>query len=307
MESFEYTADKTGTRLDVFLSQMQPDLSRSHIQKVIEDGGALVNGKAEKSRTKLKEGDAVTFTLPDPVSVDILPEDIPLDILYEDHDVIVVNKRRGMVVHPAAGVTSGTLVNALMHHCEDLSGINGAVRPGIVHRLDKDTSGVMIAAKNDAAHIELAEQIRVKSAHRVYWAIVCGNIVEETGTIHGAIGRSPKDRQKMAVVLHNGKDATTKFKVLERYGDYTLVECRLLTGRTHQIRVHMAYIGHPVVGDPKYGPKKCPFAINGQALHSMSLTFEHPVLKKEMTYTAPVPEDMQHIIDVLRKRQGITK
>ncbi|MCR5560080.1 RluA family pseudouridine synthase [Schwartzia sp. (in: firmicutes)] len=303
MEKFEYTADKTGTRLDVFLSEMQPELSRSHIQKVIEDGGALVNGKQEKSRTKLKEGDTVTFTLPDPVSVDILPEDIPLDILYEDHDVIVVNKARGMVVHPAAGVSSGTLVNALMHHCEDLSGINGAVRPGIVHRLDKDTSGVMIAAKNDAAHIELAEQIRIKSAHRVYWAIVCGNIVEETGTIHGAIGRSPKDRQKMAVVLHNGKDATTKFRVLERYGDYTLVECRLLTGRTHQIRVHMAYIGHPVLGDPKYGPKKCPFAINGQALHSAELTFEHPVLKKEMTFKAPVPEDMQHILDVLRKRQ----
>ena len=307
MEKFEYTADKTGTRLDVFLSEMQPELSRSHIQKVIEDGGALVNGKQEKSRTKLKEGDIVTFTLPDPVSVDILPEDIPLDILYEDHDVIVVNKARGMVVHPAAGVSSGTLVNALMHHCEDLSGINGAVRPGIVHRLDKDTSGVMIAAKNDAAHVELAEQIRIKSAHRVYWAIVCGNIVEETGTIHGAIGRSPKDRQKMAVVLHNGKDATTKFKVLERYGDYTLVECRLLTGRTHQIRVHMAYIGHPVLGDPKYGPKKCPFAIKGQALHSCELTFEHPVLKKEMTFKAPVPEDMQHIIDVLRKRQANAK
>ncbi|MCR5447501.1 RluA family pseudouridine synthase [Schwartzia succinivorans] len=305
MERFEYTAETTGTRLDVFLSEKQPELSRSHIQKVIESGGALVNGKAEKSRTKLKEGDTVSFTLPDPVSVDVLPEDIPLDILYEDHDVIVVNKARGMVVHPAAGVYNGTLVNALLHHCEDLSGINGAVRPGIVHRLDKDTSGVMIAAKNDAAHVDLAEQIRVKSAHRVYLAVVCGNIAEESGTIHGAIGRSQKDRQKMAVVLHNGKDATTKFKVLERYGDYTLVECRLLTGRTHQIRVHMAFIGHPVLGDPKYGPKKCPFAIEGQALHSKSLTFEHPVSKKEMTFEAPVPEDMQRIIDSLRKRQGI--
>lgn len=307
MELFEYTAETTGTRLDVFLSEKQPELSRSHIQKIIESGGALVNGKAEKSRMKLKEGDSVSFTLPDPVSVDVLPEDIPLDILYEDHDVIVVNKARGMVVHPAAGVSSGTLVNALLHHCEDLSGINGAVRPGIVHRLDKDTSGVMIAAKNDTAHVELAEQIRVKSAHRVYWAVVCGNIAEESGTIHGAIGRSEKDRQKMAVVLHNGKDATTKFRVLERYGDYTLVECRLLTGRTHQIRVHMAFIGHPVLGDPKYGPKKCPFAIDGQALHSKSLTFEHPITKQEMTFEAPVPEDMQHIIDSLRKRQGIKK
>lgn len=305
MQLFEYIAEESGKRLDVFLSEQQPELSRSHIQKIIEDGGALVNGAPEKSRFKLREGDKVTFTLPDPVNVDILPEDIPLDILYEDHDVIVVNKARGMVVHPAAGVSGGTLVNALLHHCSDLSGINGAVRPGIVHRLDKDTSGVMIVAKNDTAHVDLAEQIRVKSAHRVYWAIVCGNIVEESGTIHGAIGRSPKDRQKMAVVRENGKDATTKFRVLERYNDYTLVECRLLTGRTHQIRVHMAYIGHPVLGDPKYGPKKCPFAIKGQALHSLSLTFDHPVSKKEMTFEAPVPEDMQHILDVLRKRQGI--
>lgn len=305
MQLFEYIAEESGKRLDVFLSEQQPELSRSHIQKIIEDGGALVNGAPEKSRFKLREGDKVTFTLLDPVNVDILPEDIPLDILYEDHDVIVVNKARGMVVHPAAGVSGGTLVNALLHHCSDLSGINGAVRPGIVHRLDKDTSGVMIVAKNDTAHVDLAEQIRVKSAHRVYWAIVCGNIVEESGTIHGAIGRSPKDRQKMAVVRENGKDATTKFRVLERYNDYTLVECRLLTGRTHQIRVHMAYIGHPVLGDPKYGPKKCPFAIKGQALHSLSLTFDHPVSKKEMTFEAPVPEDMQHILDVLRKRQGI--
>ena len=305
MQLFEYIAEESGKRLDVFLSEQQPELSRSHIQKIIADGGALVNGAPEKSRFKLREGDKVTFTLPDPVHVEILPEDIPLDILYEDHDVIVVNKARGMVVHPAAGVSGGTLVNALLHHCSDLSGINGAVRPGIVHRLDKDTSGVMIVAKNDTAHVDLAEQIRVKSAHRVYWAIVCGNIVEESGTIHGAIGRSPKDRQKMAVVRENGKDATTKFRVLERYNDYTLVECRLLTGRTHQIRVHMAYIGHPVLGDPKYGPKKCPFAIKGQALHSLSLTFDHPVSKKEMTFEAPVPEDMQHILDVLRKRQGI--
>ena len=205
-----------------------------------------------------------------------------------------------------SGLRAGTLVGALAFHFQNnLSQVRGSARPGIVHRLDKDTSGVMIAAKNDAAHVDLAEQIRVKSAHRVYWAVVCGNIAEESGTIHGAIGRSQKDRQKMAVVLHNGKDATTKFKVLERYGDYTLVECRLLTGRTHQIRVHMAFIGHPVLGDPKYGPKKCPFAIEGQALHSKSLTFEHPVSKKEMTFEAPVPEDMQRIIDSLRKRQGI--
>ncbi|MBQ8698886.1 MAG: RluA family pseudouridine synthase, partial [Schwartzia sp.] len=201
---------------------------------------------------------------------------------------------------PAAGVSHGTLVNALLAHCSDLSGVNGALRPGIVHRLDKDTSGVMIAAKNDAAHHSLAEQIQVKTASRVYWAIVTGNITESEGVIHGAIGRSPKDRQKMAVVRENGKDATTKFRVLERFGTYTLVECRLLTGRTHQIRVHMAYIGHPVAGDPKYGTKKCPFAIDGQALHSKTLTFTHLRTGEQLTFEAPLPEDMAAILHELR-------
>lgn len=299
-EGSSFVVDKAGERLDIFLTQCRLGLSRSHIQKIITGGGALVNGRPQKSRYILQAGDRVEFMPPAPVSADVLPEDLPLDILYEDHDVVVLNKARGMVVHPAAGNAGGTLVNALLAHCGDLSGINGAVRPGIVHRLDKDTSGVMIAAKNDQAHIELAEQIRAKTARRVYLALVEGNIEEAEGVIHGAIGRSPKDRQKMAVVRQNGKEATTQFRVKERFGAYTLLECRLLTGRTHQIRVHMAYIGHPVVGDPKYGRGKSPFAIAGQALHSASLTFRHPGTGEEMTFIAPLPPDMRAILEILR-------
>lgn len=299
----EFTADRDGERLDVFLARMDETLSRSRVQRLIADGHVTVNGKTPKASQRLSEGATVAVEMPEPEATDILPEQIPLDILYEDEDVIVVNKARGMVVHPAAGVSRGTLVNALLAHCKDLSGINGALRPGIVHRLDKDTSGVMIAAKNDAAHRSLAEQIQQKTAKRVYWAILTGNIAEEEGVIHGAIGRNPKDRQKMAVVRENGKDATTKFRVLERFGTYTLVECRLMTGRTHQIRVHMAYIGHPVVGDPKYGAKKCPFSIEGQALHSKTLMFTHPRTGERMEFEAPLPEDMQMILDDLRGKK----
>ena len=299
----EFTADRDGERLDVFLARMDETLSRSRVQRLIADGHVMVDGKTPKASQRLSEGATVAVEMPEPEAADILPEQIPLDILYEDEDVIVVNKARGMVVHPAAGVSRGTLVNALLAHCKDLSGINGALRPGIVHRLDKDTSGVMIAAKNDAAHRSLAEQIQQKTAKRVYWAILTGNIAEEEGVIHGAIGRNPKDRQKMAVVRENGKDATTKFRVLERFGAYTLVECRLMTGRTHQIRVHMAYIGHPVVGDPKYGAKKCPFSIEGQALHSKTLMFTHPRTEERMEFEAPLPEDMQMILDDLRGKK----
>ena len=299
----EFTADRDGERLDVFLARMDETLSRSRVQRLIADGHVMVDGKTPKASQRLSEGATVAVEMPEPEATDILPEKIPLDILYEDEDVIVVNKARGMVVHPAAGVSRGTLVNALLAHCKDLSGINGALRPGIVHRLDKDTSGVMIAAKNDAAHRSLAEQIQQKTAKRVYWAILTGNIAEEEGVIHGAIGRNPKDRQKMAVVRENGKDATTKFRVLERFGAYTLVECRLMTGRTHQIRVHMAYIGHPVVGDPKYGAKKCPFSIEGQALHSKTLMFTHPRTGERMEFEAPLPEDMQMILDDLRGKK----
>lgn len=302
----EFSAERDGERLDVFLARMaiQGDpLSRSRIQKLITDGNVTVDGKPAKASLRLAAGAVVAVELPELEATDIAPENIPLDILYEDEDVIVVNKARGMVVHPAAGVSSGTLVNALLAHCKDLSGINGALRPGIVHRLDKDTSGVMIAAKNDTAHRSLAEQIQEKTAKRVYWAILTGNIREEEGVIHGAIGRNPKDRQKMAVVRENGKDATTNFRVLERFGAYTLAECRLMTGRTHQIRVHMAYIGHPVLGDPKYGAKKCPFSIEGQALHSKTLMFTHPRTGEKMEFEAPLPEDMQIILDELRGKK----
>ena len=305
MEPVVFTAEEKGQRLDVFVVERFPELSRSHVQKLIEQGNVLVDGSVRKANYKLRGGEAVQVTVPQAEPISVEPEDIPLDILYEDKDIIVVNKARGMVVHPASGVYSGTLVNALLYHCQDLSGINGEIRPGIVHRLDKDTSGVMVCAKNDTAHLDLAEQIRTKTAHRTYWAIVHGNIKEEAGIIKGDIGRHPTDRKKMAIVRENGKPAVTHFKVLERFGEYTLVECQLETGRTHQIRVHMTSIGHPLVNDPKYGPKKSsPFAINGQALHSLQLTLTHPVTKEEMTFTAPIPTDMEKILTGLRNKRS---
>ena len=307
-ESVTYTADQAGERLDVFLVRQQPDFSRAHVQKLIREGSALVDGKMRKANYKLNDGARITLTIPEAEPVEIKAEDIPLDILYEDEDIIVVNKARGMVVHPASGVNSGTLVNALLFHCHDLSGINGEIRTGIVHRLDKDTSGVMVCAKNDKAHVDLAEQIRTKSAHRIYRAIVHGNIKEEAGIIKGDIGRHLTDRKKMAIVQENGKPAVTHFKVLERFGDYTLVECRLETGRTHQIRVHMTSIGHSLVNDPKYGPRKStPFAIEGQALHSLTLTLRHPSTGEEMRFEAPLPEDMQKILTALRDRRAKAK
>lgn len=303
-ETIIFSADKAGERLDVFLTRKWPDFSRSHIQKLITKGEVVTVGKVRKANYKLALGDEVKITLPEAVPVAIEAENILLDILYEDDDIIVVNKARGMVVHPAAGVNSGTLVNALLYHCDDLSGINGEIRPGIVHRLDKDTSGVMVCAKNDKAHVNLAEQIRTKAAHRIYLAIVNGNIKEEAGIIKGNIGRHPIERKKMAIVKENGKPAVTHFKVLERFGDFTLVECKLETGRTHQIRVHMASIGHPLVNDPKYGPKKAsPFAIKGQALHSHELTLTHPTSGEEMHFTAPLPDDMEKILLFLRDKK----
>ena len=287
-----------GERLDRFLAGRELEVSRSHIQKLIESGCVLVNGRTAKANVKLREGDAVETELPEAQELEILPEAIPLDILYEDSDVIVINKARGMVVHPAAGAADGTLVNALLHHCEDLSGINGVIRPGIVHRLDKDTSGVMVAAKNDRAHVDLAEQIREKTAQRIYRAIVCGTIAEDRGEIRAPIGRHPTERKKMAVVP-GGKEARTLFRVVERFPAHTLVECRLKTGRTHQIRVHMAYIGHPLLGDPKYGRKTLEIA--GQALHSCELSFTHPRTKERMTFAAEMPEDMKAILHALRR------
>ena len=293
--------DEVKERLDVFLVNKLQNLSRSHIQKMIVDGHITVNQKQMRANYKLRKADNVEFIMPEAKEVEIIAEAIPLDVLYEDNDLIVINKKRGMVVHPATGVYTGTLVNALLAHCEDLSGINGEIRPGIVHRLDKDTSGVMVAAKNDIAHISLAKQIKEKTATRQYLAIVHGNIKEDEGIIEGAIGRDTNDRKKMAIVFENGKSATTKFKVIERFGKYTLVECNLMTGRTHQIRVHMTYIGHPIVGDTKYCSSKCPFKINGQALHSKNLKFIHPRTNKEMFFSAPLPEDMEKILKNIRR------
>ena len=293
------TADRADERLDLFLVRQLPDLSRSYTQRLITDGQVTVDGTARKANYKLRGGEEVACTMPPAEEIEICAEDIPLDILYEDADIIVVNKARGMVVHPAAGIYTGTLVNALLWHCHDLSGINGALRPGIVHRLDKDTSGVMVAAKNDMAHHYLARQIRDKDARREYRAIVHGNIVPRAGVITGDIGRHPTDRKKMAIVRENGKPATTHFEVLERFGNYTYVSCRLETGRTHQIRVHMTSIGHPLVGDPKYTAKKNPFAIVGQALHSLTLSLTHPRTGTEMTFTAPLPVDMEEILHTL--------
>lgn len=294
-----FTADRTDERLDLFLVRRLPDLSRSYAQRLIADGQVTVDGTARKANYKLRGGEEIVCTMPPAEEIEICAEDIPLDILYEDADIIVVNKARGMVVHPAAGIYTGTLVNALLWHCHDLSGINGALRPGIVHRLDKDTSGVMVAAKNDMAHHYLARQIRDKDARREYRAIVHGNIVPRAGVITGDIGRHPTDRKKMAIVRENGKPATTHFEVLERFGSYTYVSCRLETGRTHQIRVHMTSIGHPLVGDPKYTAKKNPFAIVGQALHSLTLSLTHPRTGTEMTFTAPLPADMEEILHTL--------
>ncbi len=291
-----------GIRLDVFLAAQEESLSRASTQKMIAEELITVNDIVKRANYKLKLNDQIKMTINPPQEIEVVAENIPLDILYEDSDIIVINKARGMVVHPAAGVYTGTLVNALLYHCHDeLSGINGKIRPGIVHRLDKDTSGVMVVAKNDFAHNDLALQIGSKSAIKEYVALVHGNITEEKGIINASIGRHPIDRKKMAVVTTGGKTATTVFNVLERYKNYTYVQCRLLTGRTHQIRVHMAYIGHPLVGDPKYCNSKNKFNINGQALHSQNLTITHPRTKEKMTFTAPLPVDMQNLLKYFRQ------
>lgn len=294
--------DAEGMRIDAFLAGQIADLSRSAVQRMIEAGDITVNKAAKKANYKLRAGDTIEVKYRPPQEIEVLPEDLPLDILYEDDDIIVVNKARGMVVHPAAGVNSGTLVNALLYHCRGgLSGINGKIRPGIVHRLDKDTSGVMVAAKNDFAHAGLAQQIGSKSAVKEYLALVHGRITEESGVINANIGRHPVDRKKMAVTPGSGKEAVTLFTVLERYKDCTYVQCRLMTGRTHQIRVHMAYIGHPLIGDPKYCAAKNKFSIKGQALHSYRLTLRHPRTGEEMVFTAPIPQDMQKLLNYFRQ------
>lgn len=293
-----------GTRIDIYVAE-ELDLSRSFVKQLVKEGAVQVNDKAVKPNHRLAEGDVIRVHIEVQEELKVEAEDIPLDVVYEDKDIIVINKARGMVVHPAAGNPDGTLVNALLFHCRgELSGINGVIRPGIVHRLDKDTSGVMVAAKTDEAHRGLAEQIKVHSARRTYWALVHGNIDEERGTVDAPIGRHPKDRIKMAVTFKGGREAVTHFQVLKRYGDYTLVECKLETGRTHQIRVHMAYINHPVVNDPLYGHKKDAFPIEGQALHSHCLDLTHPVTGEAMHFEAPAPEDFLACLQQAAEHRG---
>ena len=296
------TENEAGQRADVALAAML-ELTRSNMQKLLDEGRAVKGTKIIKSNYKLKLGDEIIVTLPEPQPLDVQPENIPLDIIYEDEDVVVVNKARGMVVHPAAGNYSGTLVNALLYHCKNLSGINGVIRPGIVHRLDKDTSGIMICAKNDAAHVSLSEQIQSKSAQRTYLAVVRGNIKTDSGVIETQIARDKDDRKKMAVVKEGGRNAVTEYEVMERFGKYTIVKCKLKTGRTHQIRVHMEYLGYPLVGDPKYSPMKTPFSINGQALHSLTLAFDHPRTGERMEFEAKLPEDLHKVVTRLRLGQ----
>lgn len=287
------TSEDAGKRLDVYLAETL-DISRSFAQGLIEKGQAAMAAGKVKANRRLNEGETIRVQVEMQEELTATAENIPLDIVYEDKDIIVINKARGMVVHPAAGNYHGTLVNALLYHCQgELSGINGVIRPGIVHRLDKDTSGVMVAAKTDEAHKGLAAQIKAHSAKRTYWALVHGNIVEDKGLVDAPVGRDPKDRIKMAVTFKGGREAVTHFRVLKRYGDYTWIECKLETGRTHQIRVHMAYIHHPVVNDPLYGYKKDDFPIVGQALHSHCLDLVHPITGQAMHFEAPAPADFE--------------
>lgn len=298
--TFTATKEVQGERIDKALASMQKDWSRTQIQGFLQEGLVVVNDQVIKPKYKVQEGDVIIVTPPKPEPLEIIAEDLDLDIVYEDADVLVVNKPKGMVVHPAPGHTTGTLVNGLMYHCKDLSGINGIMRPGIVHRIDKDTSGLLMVAKNDRAHESLVQQLVDKTVTRRYTALVHGHIPHDKGTIDAPIGRDSKDRQKMAVV-DNGKHAVTHFQVIDRFGvDYTLIECRLETGRTHQIRVHMNYIGYPLVGDPKYGLKKT-IDFGGQVLHAGILGFVHPTTNEYLEFEAPLPKDYQQLLDELRK------
>lgn len=298
---FEITEREEDERIDKCLALLIDSLSRSFIQKMIDAGNVKINGNAAKASYRVKSEDLLEFELPEAVEPEIEPENIPLDILYEDADVIIVNKPKGMVVHPAAGHYSGTLVNALMYHCGDgLSGINGVMRPGIVHRIDMDTTGSIIVCKNDAAHSCIAEQLKDHSVTRRYEAICYGVLKEDEGTVDRPIGRHPTERKKMAVNERNGKRAVTHYRVLKRFREYTHIECVLETGRTHQIRVHLASIGHPLLGDEMYaGSRKCPYHLNGQTLHARTLGFQHPVTGEYVEVDAPLPEYFRHLLDVL--------
>ena len=305
MDIYYFSAEDTdtGKRADKFLSDKLENISRSALQEYFSDGNVLVNGKQQGKNYRLRFNDRLEVRIPEPVVYEAVAENIPLDIVYEDSDVIIVNKPKNMVVHPAAGNYSGTLVNALLHHCKDsLSGINGVLRPGIVHRIDKNTSGLLIVAKNDTAHRKIAEQIKDHSFTREYEAVVCGNIKENEGTVNQPIGRNPNDRKKMAVTAVNSKEAVTHFKVLQRFGQYTHISVTLETGRTHQIRVHMAYINHPVAGDDVYGSDKLTSKLGGQCLHARKIGFVHPSSGEYMEFTSELPRYFSDFLTELEKK-----
>ncbi|MCX7922962.1 MAG: RluA family pseudouridine synthase [Clostridia bacterium] len=301
MEEINVIADRNDIRLDAWLPTKLDQYSRTFIQKLVNDGMVLVDDKKVKANYKLKENQKITIRIPVPEKLDVVPEKIDLEIVYEDSDIIVVNKPKGMVVHPAAGNYSGTLVNALMEYCGDsLSDINGVIRPGIVHRIDKDTTGLLVVAKNNAAHEKLSELLKTHDIKRVYIALVDGVIREDSGKVDAPIGRHPVDRKKMAVNTKNGRRAVTYFKVLERFKDATFIELKLETGRTHQIRVHMSYIGYPVVGDPIYGKKRQKFVTEGQVLHAKTLGFVHPATSEYVEFESEIPEYFNILLEQLR-------
>ena len=301
MKEMIFAAQESGERLDKFLDEMLPDFSRSYLQKLIKGQHVTVQGQIVKPNYRLRAEDEIHIEIPDEIKLDIIPEKIPLDILYEDQDLLVINKPKGMVVHPAAGHYSGTLVNALLYHCEgQLSGINGVLRPGIVHRIDRDTTGSLVVCKNDMAHRSLAEQLKEHSINRRYRAIVWGNLKENEGTVDAPIGRHPIDRKKMAINRTNGKRAVTHYRVLKRFSRFTYIECQLETGRTHQIRVHMASLGHPLLGDTVYSTAKSPYTLEGQCLHAMTLGFIHPRTGEYIECTAPLPEYFEHLLEIMK-------
>ena len=302
-DNYTFVVKNAGVRIDRFLTDNIPEITRSAVQKIIDEANVTVNGEVVSKNYKCRVGDNVDVTVPDAKPLEAVGQNIPIDIVYEYEHLLVVNKPKGMVVHPANGNPDGTLVNALLYHCGDsLSGINGVIRPGIVHRIDKDTSGLLIVAKSDKAHIGLAQQIKDHSFSRAYEAVVYGNIKEDSGTICQPIGRDTKDRKRMAVTMKNSKPATTHYEVIKRYGDFTHVRCVLETGRTHQIRVHMAYLGHPVAGDAVYGPRKVITRLNGQCLHAKHIGFVHPVTNEYLEFESDLPEYFTSFLNYLENR-----
>lgn len=305
MDKRFFVAEDNFKRTDSFLSENMEEITRSAIKKLIDEGNVLLNGKSVKAGQSIKKGDKVEITLPDPIELSVKPENIPLDVIYQDNDIAIINKPQGMVVHAGSGNATGTLVNALLFHLDSLSGINGVIRPGIVHRIDKDTSGLLVVAKNDRAHVELSKQIAEKTCHRIYYALLEGIVKEDSGRITTEIGRDPSDRIKMTVLQGGkGKIAITDYETIKRYPQgYTLMRFSLHTGRTHQIRVHAKYVGHPIVGDPVYGYKKQKFDLKGQLLHAEKLILTHPVTGEEMTFEAPLPDYFQRVLDTLEREK----